>query len=104
MIKLIGKFIRQKRKEQGLTIEVLAEKSDVSPSYLARLEREQLEDTSTKKLEQILKALNLNLSDILISGNFDDIYTPEIINKLKRMPYNKRTKVSKAILELLKYI
>lgn len=104
MIKLIGKFIRQKRKEQGMTIEELAEKSDVSPSYLARLERGQLEDTNTKKLELVLNALGLNLSDILISESFDDIYTPEIINKLKQLPHNKRIKISKAILELLEYI
>ncbi|PIO83712.1 hypothetical protein BSQ39_09105 [Loigolactobacillus backii] len=101
MIKLVGNFIRKKRKELGITIEVLAEKADVSASYLARLERGQLEDTSTKKLDAILDALGLDLTDILISNDFDDTYTPKLINKLKKLDTNERVRISKAILELL---
>lgn len=101
MIKLVGKFIRKKRISLRMTIEELAEEADVSASYLARLERSQLEDTSTKKLEAILNALNLNLTDILISNDFSDLYTPELINKLKTLNSDDRTRISKAILELL---
>lgn len=102
MIKLVGKFIRIKRKELGMTIEELAEKADVSASYLARLERGQLDDTSTKKLEAILHATNLNLVDILISDDFNDPYTPELIHKLKTMETSERSRISKAVLDLLR--
>lgn len=102
MIILIGNFIRKKRKELGLTIEELAEMAEVSASYLARLERGQLDDTSTRKLELVLSALHLNLSDILITNDFDDIYTPELINRLKKMSPDDRTRISKALLDILK--
>ncbi|WP_412989831.1 helix-turn-helix domain-containing protein [Pediococcus siamensis] len=102
MIKLAGNFIRMKRQEIGLTIEELAEKADVSASYLARLERGQLDDTSTKKLEAILTALDLDLTDILISNEFNDVYTPEVVARLRKMDTEKRVQVAKAILELLK--
>lgn len=102
MIRLVGNFIRKRRKELGMTIEDLAEKADVSSSYLARLERGQLDDTSTKKLEAILNATGLNLADVLISADFADPYTPELIHKLKGLNSNERSRISKAILELLK--
>lgn len=62
--KLIGKKIRNERKKQNLTIEELAELSDISPNFLGKIERAQ-SIMSLDTLVKIVNALNISTDDIL---------------------------------------
>ncbi|MBS0954987.1 helix-turn-helix domain-containing protein [Lactiplantibacillus plantarum] len=102
MINLFGKIIRNKRKKSQLTIEELAEKANVSISYLAKLERGELTDTSYSRLNRVLRELDLNFTDVLQSQEPYDSDLAELIHVLKTIPTKKRAKIISAILQLLK--
>lgn len=61
----IGKRIRKIRKEQGLSQEELAHRSNLHPSHLGELERGEKSPT-IDSLEKIVVALNINF-DVLFS-------------------------------------
>ncbi|WP_427340556.1 helix-turn-helix domain-containing protein [Caloranaerobacter sp. DY30410] len=60
----IGKRIKKLRKEKGLTQKELAEKSNLSRSYLADLERDRY-NPSLDSLKQIANALGVHVSILL---------------------------------------
>ncbi|HVJ89611.1 MAG TPA: helix-turn-helix transcriptional regulator [Labilithrix sp.] len=51
-----GKAVRRKRRQLGMSVEALAEKSDISPNYLGLLERESHRNPSLDTVRQIAKA------------------------------------------------
>ena len=53
-LKCIGKRIREKREEQGLTREEVAEMTDISANYLGTIERGE----KTPRIEVIIKIAN----------------------------------------------
>ena len=57
--------LKQKREEQGLTQEELANKSNVSRSLINQLETGKLESTSTKTLKKLAEALGCGITDLL---------------------------------------
>ena len=61
--KLLGKRIRELRKDAGLTQEELGEKSGISYKYLGSIERG-LENPSFKHLARIARALHANLDEL----------------------------------------
>lgn len=63
MVKTISQLIRKKRKALSLTIEQLAEKSNVSISLISRIERGDVANISINKLSDIASALDFELSD-----------------------------------------
>ena len=68
-IRTVGDAIRRFREEAGLSLGQLAEKSDVSKSYLWNLEnREEDKRPSAKVLFGIAKALNVTLADLYGHG------------------------------------
>lgn len=58
---VLGETIREKRKRAGLTIERLAEKANLHPNYLGRVERGE-EHVSVSALIRIAKALRIPVS------------------------------------------
>lgn len=102
MLKICGQMIRAKRKQFGYTIEELADKAHVSISYLARLERGELTDTTISKLDQVLNALDLNLVDVLLSDKAIDPALTDLIHKLRGLKSEESARIAKAILELLR--
>ena len=60
----IGKVLRQKRAEAGLTQERFAELVDLSKNYVGNLERGEYE-ISVTTLHRIAKAVNMKASDLL---------------------------------------
>ena len=64
----IGKLIREKRKEQNLTQEQLAEKTGLSVTHISNIENNHTK-LSIEKLIIIAKTLNLSLDSLI----FDEI-------------------------------
>jgi len=64
MLLQVGKNIREKRKEMGLTQEELAEKSDINPKFLGKVERAD-SGISLVTLSKICDALGISLCELL---------------------------------------
>ena len=62
---MLGATIRQHRKRTGLTLEVLAEKADLHPNYLGRVERGE-EYISLSALLRVAKALHVSVQDLVV--------------------------------------
>ncbi|MEJ1308171.1 helix-turn-helix transcriptional regulator [Latilactobacillus sakei] len=63
MLDTISQMIREHRKQLGLTIEELAEKSGSSYSFISRIERGEVDNLKIKKLNDIAEALGIELID-----------------------------------------
>ncbi len=61
---IVGRNIRTCRTDAGMTLEVLAEKAELSWPYLSEVERGR-ENISLDKLAQLSKALNVTLSQLV---------------------------------------
>lgn len=59
-----GKHLQKLRKEKGLTQEKLSELSNIDRSYISDLERG-LKNISIEKLEQLSKAFNIEIFELL---------------------------------------
>ena len=62
---MIGKNIVKIRKEKGLTLSQLAEKADVSKSYLSNIERHIKQNPSIQVMEKIATVLDVDLNTLL---------------------------------------
>ena len=63
--KLVGWNLRRLRVAKGLTIEDLADKARVGPSYLSRLERGE-ENVSVLTLAKLVRAVSAKLADVVV--------------------------------------
>lgn len=61
---IIGEAIRKERKRMKLTQEKLAERADLHPNYMGRVERGE-EHVSIISLRRIAKALNVRVRDLV---------------------------------------
>ena len=96
----ISKLIRKKRRMEGLTVQQLAEKADVSISLISKLERNVLSTINLDKLTSITYALGLDLSDLFGSPQVDD-YTQTVISYLVSLPKDKRKEISEALIKIM---
>ncbi len=71
---LLGRRIRLRRREAGLTQEQLAEKAEISPSFLGHVERGSRK-LSLETLLKLCRALNTTADALL--GCFDGAPPPE---------------------------
>lgn len=83
--KEMGKRIKEGRNKVGITQEKLAEKIDVSPSYISEIERGS-SICSLAVLVNIADILNLNLDSVINGINTDnaDTYFSEILNNIPK--------------------
>ncbi|MEW9501074.1 helix-turn-helix domain-containing protein [Jeotgalibacillus marinus] len=79
---MIGKNIVKIRKEKGLTLSELAEKADVSKSYLSNIERHIKQNPSIQVMEKIATVLDVDLNTLLEESS------PENNNKSKVQEWN----------------
>ncbi|QXJ68574.1 helix-turn-helix domain-containing protein [Lacticaseibacillus paracasei] len=100
MIQSVGKLVHKHRVAQKLTIAELAEKANVSDSYVSRLELGTVRDTHVSKLKRVADALEVNLADLFEETELDP-FTVELIHKLVSLPTSQRAEVSKSILNLI---
>lgn len=61
----IGRIVRDRRQIQGITIEQLAERADVSVSLISHLECERVDNIKLANLVAIANALQLQMADFL---------------------------------------
>ncbi|MGC1780978.1 MAG: helix-turn-helix transcriptional regulator [Acidobacteriaceae bacterium] len=62
--KVLGRAIRKRREELGLTQEALAEKADLHWTYVSGIERG-IRNVTILKLSNIARALNLRIRDLV---------------------------------------
>jgi len=67
LLKQIGGKIREIRKAQGMTLEDLANKTDLDWSFVARIETGKAAP-SLKSLFSIAKSLNITINDLFVQG------------------------------------
>ncbi|MBZ9536510.1 helix-turn-helix transcriptional regulator [Cytobacillus oceanisediminis] len=79
----IGEKIKIHRKKAGLTQVVLAEKANMSRSYLADLERNRY-NPSLDTLTAIAEALNINVSNLLDEEEKENSFEPKLTEKDER--------------------
>ena len=78
----IGKIIQKLRKDKNLTQEELAEKIELSPNYLSKVERG-LSVLNVEAFFKMADVLGFTLGDFGIqSGNKIDKYKKELIEKI----------------------
>lgn len=70
MLLRLGGNIRDKRKEEGLTQEALAEKADINPKYLGKIERAET-NVSLLTLSNICDAMAISLCELLSFTSMD---------------------------------
>ncbi len=63
---VLGATIRAKRRRLGFTQEVLAERAELHPNYLGRVERGE-EYASITSLRKIAKALGVRVRDLVVN-------------------------------------
>lgn len=86
-----GEAIRKLRTSKNMTLSQVAKKVDVSPSYIARLEKNERAIPDAKRLRQIAKALQITNSEMSsISGiNVRDTTSNEMLEINTATPYRK---------------
>ena len=60
-----GEYVKQARKEAGLTLKEVAEASELVPSYIHRIETGERENCSVPTMIALVKALNLDIMEAL---------------------------------------
>jgi len=92
---IIGRRLQQMRKSQGLSQEALANKADLHPTYIGRIERGEVSPT-INVLDKIANALNFPLDKLLSFSSEDKTELFETITLFQN--------VSPQYLELITYI
>lgn len=64
---MIGKNIHKIRKKKGLTLSELADKANISKSYLSNIERELNDNPSIQVVEKVSKVLGVDVKTLLDS-------------------------------------
>lgn len=73
--------IKKLREQQNITLRELGNKTDLSASYLSKLENNQKDNCNIKTLEKIADALNVNIKDLFYS-KFDIEYLKQKMNQI----------------------
>lgn len=104
--KIIGKNIKLFRKKEGLTLDKLSKKANISPSFLSNIESGSKQPTLLT-VEKIASALKINITSLFIkrekstTSSYDD--TGITLNIIKIIS-EKTTEEKKKILNILKYL
>lgn len=96
----LGNNILKYRKIKGMTQEKLAEFSDLSITFLSKLERSENQNISIQKLEKIAQTLDVDVTDLLStnSKNETPVESPNLdilIKQLSRLEHSKAERLAK---------
>lgn len=89
IITQIGDRVKDIRKQKGLTLQQLSEKSGLSIGYLSNLERN-VNSPTIEYLQRICEVLNINIIDILEKSSENKLYVKK---DERRVIYEKEGKV-----------
>jgi transcriptional regulator with XRE-family HTH domain len=100
----IGKRIRQYREEQRMTQEKLAEKTNLSVTYIGMIERGERLPRLDKFIE-IANALGVSsellLADVLVTGY--KVKISKIAEQLEKLPEEERTRIYEVVETMIKH-
>jgi transcriptional regulator with XRE-family HTH domain len=68
----LGVSLRRLREQQGISVRGLAERADISPSFLSQIENGQC-SPSISSMEKIAQALGVTLGQFFLSANPDSV-------------------------------
>lgn len=95
-LNFIGNNIRRSRIQQGLTLEELAEKTDLNYSYLGKIERGE-KNITLLTLEKLIETLNISPSTLFEFNKNDDQNLNQILNEHERLLKTRNIKEVKMI-------
>ncbi|WP_342042519.1 helix-turn-helix domain-containing protein [Bacillus sp. OTU2372] len=104
---MIGKNIYEIRKKRRLTLSELAERADISKSYLSNIERNLNQNPSIHVVKKIANVLNVDMKTLLYSEiSQEDLQIPDkelmdLVNELKDSGIDK--KEYKTLIEFIKW-
>lgn len=102
ILKLVGSTIKERRKNNGLTQEELAERSELSIETISSVERGVL-STTIYTAYQISRALDIDLSYLLdFSDNQAKLQTKEVKEILQKIAPEHRQQVIEALSIIIK--
>lgn len=96
----LGNNILKYRKIKGMTQEKLAEFSDLSITFLSKLERSENQNISIQKLEKIAQTLDVEITDLLTNNSEEKtpVKNPNVdilIKQLSRLDHQKAERLAK---------
>lgn len=105
---MIGENIHKIRKMRGLTLSELAERAQISKSYLSNIERNLNQNPSVQIVEKVAKVLGVDFRTLLDSKTFNSLYTEnewiEFANELKNLGVEKdQLQTYKTVIEFAKW-
>ena len=106
---MIGKNIYEIRKKKGLSLSELAERANISKSYLSNIERNLNWNPSIHVMEKIARVLNVDLKKLLKTGNTNEEQLPDkewldLANELKESGIDKeQLQEYKTLIEFIKW-
>lgn len=104
---MIGKNIFEIRKKRGLTLSELAERANISKSYLSNIERNLNQNPSIYVVKKIASVLNVDMKILLHNGSTqDEQHLPdkelvELVNELKESGIDKKEYMT--LIEFIKW-
>ena len=96
----LGHKINQLRKEKGMTLEQLAEKTESSKGYIWELENRETKRPSAEKLQKIAEALRVTTEFLLDEEQAkpdDDVLTQAAFRKFGKLTEPDQKKILKII-------
>lgn len=105
LLERIGKSIRERRKELGLTQEEFAEKADINPKFLGKVERAET-NVSLITLAKICNALDISLCELLAFTSMDKelLKFGELSTEIWELIKKKDRKITKLSIKVFKEI
>lgn len=107
---MFGDKVAKIRKRRGYTLSKLAERTNISKSYLSNIERNLNQNPSLQIMLKIADALNVDLITLLKSGEEGEAYEyiekewVDLINELKKSGLEKdQIHLYKPLLEFIKW-
>jgi len=105
---MIGKNIHRIRKTRGLTLSELAERAQISKSYLSNIERDLNQNPSIQIVEKIAKVLGVDFRTLLESKSINSLYNEnewiEFANELKDLGVEQdQLQTYKTVIEFAKW-
>ncbi|MBK0292115.1 MULTISPECIES: helix-turn-helix domain-containing protein [Priestia] len=105
---MIGDKIHKIRKKKGLTLSELAERANMSKSYLSNIERNLNDNPSIQVVERIAAVLNVDLHTLIEikhePSHFLESEWLHFVNELKKLGIRKEQLPEyKAIIEFIKW-
>lgn len=107
---MIGKNIAELRKRKGFTLSELAERTNISKSYLSNIERNLNKNPSLEIMKRIASVLNVDMITLLKTNNDKDAQLHiekewiDFVNELKELGLEKdEMQQYKPLIEFIKW-